>query len=282
ESTAGESIKSAGPSTPVVITGLKALPDFGDEFFVQKTEKAAKEIASKTSTARKSEGSSSATTSSELLRIISRSNQLTEFNIVVKADVQGSLTSVIDSLKTLGTDEVAVRIVSSGVGVINESDVHTAATSNAIIYGFHVTMPTNVKRLALRDQVSIRLYTVIYELIDDVKNELQQRLAPEVVVEEAGELTVKGVFKITKTEVICGGEVTKGRLVVPSLARLYRGDQLLAEDLEVINLKRGPQEVKEVLQGEMCGLSFKSATRVEVQENDRLELYSRETKTRTL
>jgi translation initiation factor IF-2 len=282
ESTAGDAIKNAGPSTPVVITGLKALPEFGDEFFVHKTEKAAKEAAAKMASSRKADSSSSATTGSELLRIITQSNKLTELNIVVKADVQGSLTSVVDSLKTLGTDEVAVRVVSSGIGVINESDIHTASTSNAIIYGFHVSLPTNVKRLALRDKVSIRLYTVIYELIDDVKKELEENLAPEIVEEKLGELTIKGIFKITKTEVICGGEVIRGRLAIPSLARLYRGDKLLAEDLEVTNLKRGPQDVKEVLEGEMCGLSFRSESRVEVQENDRLELYTRETKTRTL
>jgi translation initiation factor IF-2 len=123
---------------------------------------------------------------------------------------------------------------------------------------------------------------VIYELIDDVKQELEKLLSPEVTEEEHGELTIKGIFKITKNEVICGGEVTKGRLVMPSLARVYRGKELIAEDLEVINLKRGPQDVKEVLEGEMCGLSFRSEKRVEVQLEDRIEVYTRETKTRTL
>ncbi len=138
--------------------------------------------------------------------------------------------------------------MSTGVGVINENDIHTAATSGAIIYGFHVELPTNIKRLAGRDQVSIRIYKVIYELIDDVKNELESRLSPEIIEENIGELTVKGIFKITKTEVICGGEVTSGKLTVPALARIYRGKDLLADELEVTNLKRGPQEVKEVLE----------------------------------
>ncbi|MBX4199590.1 translation initiation factor IF-2 [Candidatus Saccharibacteria bacterium] len=281
ESTEGKVLKEAGPSTPVIITGLKALPEFGDEFAVVKSEKEAKEQSKKMGASRKT-GSSSTTSSSELLRIISRSNQLTELNILVKADVQGSLTSVIDSLKSLDNEEVAVRIVSSGIGIINESDVHTAATSNAIIYGFHVSMPTNIKRLALRDKVSVRLYTVIYELIDDVKNELETLLTPEIVVEELGELTVKGIFKITKSEVICGGEVTKGTLKIPSLARVYRGKEKIADELEVVKLQRGPQDVKEVQQGEMCGLSFRSDKRVEVQEGDRLELFTRESKIRSL
>jgi translation initiation factor IF-2 len=282
ESTDGTTLTEAKPSTPVVITGLKALPDFGDEFFVKESEKVAKGESSVTAADRRTGSSNTATTGSELLKKMNRASQLSEFNIVVKADVQGSLTSVIDSLKTLGTEEVAVRIVSSGIGIINESDIHTASTSNAIIYGFHVTMPTNIKRLALRDKIPVRLYTVIYELIDDVKVELEQRLQPEELIEELGELTIKGIFKIAKNEVICGGQVTKGRLAIPALARVYRGKELIAEELPITNLKRGPQEVKEVLEGEMCGLSLSSEKRVEVQLEDRIELYRREVKARSL
>jgi translation initiation factor IF-2 len=281
ETTAGEPIKSAGPSTPVKITGLKGLPDFADEFEVVKDEKEARGRATAIASARRSD-SSTATTSSELLRIINRSNKLTEFNIIVKADVQGSLTSVIDSLKALDTSEVAVRVVGSGVGVISENDLHTAVSTGAIIYGFHVGLPASIKRLAARDDVAVRLYTVIYELIDDVKKELEARLAPEVIEDELGTLIVRGVFKITRSEVICGGEVTKGTLKIPALARILRDKEVIADNLEVINLKHGPQDVKEVPTGEMCGLSFHSVSRVEVQEGDRIELFTRQTKTRTL
>lgn len=282
QTTDNKEIKEAGPSTPVVISGLKGLPDFGQEFVAVDNEKIAREN-SKANADDQSSGSVTSTTSgSELLKIISRSEKLQELNIVIKADVQGSLTSVVDSLKTLDTDEVAVRIVSSGVGVISENDIHTAATAGAIIYGFHVELPVHVKRLAARDKVPVRIYSVIYELIDDVKKEMETLLAPEIVEEELGELSVKGVFKITKAEVICGGEVTKGKLAVPSLARLRRGKELIADNLEVEHLQRGPQEVKEVLQGEMCGLSFKSDKRVEVQEGDKIQLFTRQTKTRTL
>ena len=267
---------------PVIMTGFKALPDFGDEFDVVKTEKEARDRAAEATQAKREGGASAATSSSELLRIISRTNKLTELNIIVKADVQGSLTSVIDSLKSLDNEEVAVRVVSSGVGVVSESDIHTAASTGSIIYGFHISLPNHVKQLASRDKVSVRLYTVIYELIDDVKKELESRLAPEVIEQELGTLLVKGIFKISKTEVICGGEVTKGSLRSPALCRVRRDDKLVAEDLEVTKLQRGPTEVNEVPEGEMCGLSFKSETRVEVLENDRIDLYSRETKTRTL
>lgn len=278
----GKQIKEAGPSTPVIITGVKSLPDFGDEFEVAADEKTAKERARQTGASRKTSGSGTASTGSELLKIINRSQKLTEFNVVVKADVQGSLTSVISSLKTLDTDEVAVRVVSSGVGVINENDIHTAHAAGAVIYGFNVSLPAQLKRLAGRDKVPVRLFTVIYELIDDVRNEMGTMLAPEIIEEELGELSVKGVFKITKTEVICGGEVVKGKLTLPALARLLREKEVIADELEVINLKKGPQEVKEVPQGEMCGLSFRSIKRVEVQEGDRIQLFSRQTRTRTL
>jgi translation initiation factor IF-2 len=267
---------------PVIITGLKNLPEFGDEFDVVESEKIGRFKSSEVARARRAGASGSATSSNELLRMINRTNKLSSFNVIVKADVQGSLTSVIDSLKTLDNEEVAVSIVSSGVGVVNESDVHTAATSGAIIYGFHISLPTHVKRLASRDKVPVRLYTIIYELIDDVKKELESMLAPEIVEEELGTLQVKGIFKISKTEVICGGQVTKGKLAVPSLARVLRGKELVADNLEVTKLQRGPTEVSEVPEGEMCGLSFRSEKRVEVLVDDRIELFSRQTKVRSL
>ncbi|HEY8999399.1 MAG TPA: translation initiation factor IF-2 [Candidatus Saccharimonadales bacterium] len=281
ESTDGKPIKSAAPSTPIVIAGFKALPEFGDEFVVVKDEKAARAKTEKTASERHTNNSNGGMSGSDLLRMISRTKQMQELNIIVKADVQGSLTSVIDSLKSLDTDEVAVRIVSAGVGTLTENDMHLAATSGAVVYGFNVVAPADIKRLASRDKVSIRLYKVIYELIDDVKIELSKLLAPEVVETEHGRLVVRAVFKTTKTDVICGGEVTKGKLVVPSLARVMRGDEQLAE-VEVTNLKRGPQDAKEVLEGEMCGLSFRSNGKIELQEGDRLEVFTRAVVSRTL
>ena len=202
-------------------------------------------------------------------------------NIIVKADVQGSLTSVIDSLKALDTEEVAVRVVGSGVGNVNDNDVHLAHTSNAIIYGFNISVPSSIKQIASRDRVSVRLYSVIYELIDDTKAEMSKLLAPEIVETEQGTLVVRGIFKTTKTEVICGGEVTKGKLTCPALARVKRGKEQLAE-VEITNLKRGPQDAKEVFEGEMCGLSFKSNSRVDIEEGDKIQVFVRETIARSL
>lgn len=280
ESTDGKAIKSAGPSTPVVITGFKTLPEFGDIFTVVSDEKIARSQSIASAEANKSAGSMDIS-STELIRMINRSNELNELNIIIKADVQGSLTSVIDSLKSLDTEEVAVRVVGAGVGPINENDAHLAATSDAIVYGFHVEMSSGTKQLAARDKTIVRLYKVIYELIDDVKAELEKLLAPEVIETEQGRLVVRGIFKTTKTEIICGGEVTKGKLAAPATARIIRDKEVLAE-VKVTGLKRGPQEAKEVFEGEMCGISLTTISRVDIQEGDRVELFTRETVARTL
>lgn len=281
EDSYGNPIQKATPSTPVTITGFKSLPEFGDEFEVADNEKTARKLAEQVGITRKNKGGSQDITGGELIRLINRSNQLQELNIILKADVQGSLTSVSDSLKALDTDEVATRIVQSGAGIINESDVHLAQTSGAIIYGFHVDAPANIKRLASRDNVQIRLFRVIYELIDDVREELSKLLAPEVVETETGRLVVRGIFKTTKSEIICGGEVTKGKLVAPSLARVMRDSEQIAE-VEVTNLKRGPQDTKEVFESEMCGMNLATTSRLELQEGDRIEVFTRETVARSL
>lgn len=281
EGTDGKPLKAATPSMPVVITGLKSLPEFGDSFEVATSEKQARQLATSEAGSRSASGGHLQISGSELIRLINRSNKLQELNIIIKADVQGSLTSVIDSLKTLDNEEVAIRIVGSGVGAVSENDIRLASSANAIIYGFHIDFPAGVKQLAARDKVSVRLFKIIYELLDDAKEELGKLLAPEVIETELGTLIVRGIFKTSKTEVICGGEVTKGKLKVPALARIIRDKEQLAE-VEVTSLKRGPQDAKEVLAGEMCGLSFTSTSRVDIQEGDRIEFFTRELKERSL
>ena len=275
ETTDGKPLKSAKPSTPVAITGFKTLPEFGDEFIVVKDEKTARAQSSGAADEKQAIGGRSGIGSSELIRLINRDNKLEELNIIVKADVQGSLTSVIDSLKAMDTEEVSVRVVSAGVGAISENDLHLAQSSNAIVYGFNVTLPTSSKQKAGRDKVIVRLYTVIYELIDDVKLELSKLLRPEIVETELGRLVVKGVFNTTKSSIICGGEVTKGKLTSPALARISRDDEELGE-VQVTGLKRGPAEAKEVVKGEMCGMSLATTKRIELQEGDRIELFTRQ------
>jgi translation initiation factor IF-2 len=281
ESTDGKTITEAKPSTPVVITGFKTLPEFGDEFNVYKSEKEARNAAEQTASSKHSAAGRLDMNSTELIRLINRNNKVNELNMIIKADVQGSLTSVIDSLKAMDTEEVAVRVVGSGVGAINENDIHMSQTSQAIIYGFNVALPTNIKQLASRDKVQVRLYKVIYELIDDVKLELTKLLPPEIKETPIGRLVVRGIFNTTKTAVICGGEVTKGKVTFPSLARVMRGDTELAE-VQVVNVKRGPVEAKEVFEGEMCGLSLATTSRLDLEDGDHIELFTRETVERSL
>lgn len=282
ESTTHGLLETAPPSTPVVIIGFKALPEFGESFSTVSSEKEARNLAESYHRSHAEQTMRSNMSSKELIRLINKKTNLQELNIVVKADVQGSLTSVVDTLKTLDTDEVAIRIVGSSVGSITENDVRMAASSNAIIYGFHVVMPQNVKQLTARDKVRVRLYKVIYELIDDAKNEMSALLAPEEIVTEKGRLIVRGVFKTSKTELICGGEVTKGQLVMPGFVTIFRGDEQLAADLEVTNLKHGPTDTKVVNEGEMCGISIATNSRLDLQDGDRIELLTKETRERSL
>jgi translation initiation factor IF-2 len=281
ESTEGKPLLEATPSTPVVMTGFKVLPEFGEEFSVAKTEKEARNAAESYALDRTKISKTYGVTSSELLHMINRSNETNELNVVIKADTQGSLTSVVDSLKTLETEEVLVRVVGSGIGPITENDLHMAHSSNAVVYGFNVTMQSNVKQLASRQKTIVRLFDVIYELLDDVRKDLTGLLKPQVVETELGRLIVRAIFNTTKSEVICGGEVTKGKLTLPAQAVVMRGDDKLAE-VEVVNLKRGPTDVKEVAEGEMCGVSLKTNQRLELKEGDHLEFFRRETVARLL
>lgn len=281
ETTDGKPLKLATPSMPVLISGFKTLPEFGDEFVTVKNEKAARaQVAESTADSQVSSNRMNIG-SNELIRLINRDNKLQELNIIIKADVQGSLTSVIDSLKALDTDEVSVRVVGSGVGPVSENDLHLAHSSHAIIYGFNVSLPSSGRQQAGRDKVSVRLYKVIYELIDDVKQELTKLLSPEIVETELGRLVVKGIFNTTKTAIICGGEVTKGKLIAPALARVMHDDKEIAE-VSVTGLKRGPAEAKEVFEGEMCGMSLATTKKVELQVGDKIELFTREAVQRQL
>ncbi len=277
----GKAITSAGASMPVAISGFKTLPEFGDPFIVVSTEKEARAKAQKVASERANSGNRSDMSSSELLRIMSRSDQLQELPVMIKADVQGSLTSVVDSIKSVDNDEVAVSIVGSGVGVISENDIHMAHSSGAIIYGFNITVAPNIRRLANRDQVPIRLYNVIYELIDDVRAELSKLLLPETIEKEIGELDVKGVFKTTKTEVIAGGEVMSGTIKSPALARVFRGKTQVGE-AELVGLKRGPNDARDLATSELGGISLRTTNRLQLELGDRIQFYTRETVERTL
>ena len=272
----GDTIKQAGPSTPVTITGFKELPQFGDTFEVVKNEKAARQLAEKNRIEREKAAASSNVTGADLLKMMTQKQESQVFNVIVKADVQGSLTSVMDSLKLLETNgAVDLRVIGNGVGSISENDVRLAANDGTIIYGFNVDLPPAVKRLAARDHIEIRIYNVIYELLDDARETMEQLLAPEVVETQIGTLKIKGVFRTTKDEIIAGGEVTSGKISANLLVRATRGDDIVGE-MEVTKVQRQQQEAKDVIEGEMCGLSLKTTKKILLEEGDKLEFFTRE------
>ncbi len=275
----GQSIKEAYPSTPVKIVGLKILPDFGDEFMLVKNEKEAKKIINE---AVSKDIISQSINSTELIRRIDQNNSLKKINILIKADVKGSLTSVIDSLKSLETDEVALSIVGSSIGSVNENDLYLAKTTGSIIYGFNINIGNNILHQAQRDHIEIKNYKIIYELIDDVKIRLSSLLNPEIIEKSVGELQIKAIFSTTKNEIICGGVVLSGKINLNSLLRVRRGKDLILES-KLNNLKRGQINVKEVLEGELCGLSIDiSNQKVEILVDDRVEFYDQDVVERSL
>ncbi|MDB5184126.1 MAG: translation initiation factor nonfunctional [Candidatus Saccharibacteria bacterium] len=278
----GKAMKSAGPSTPVTVTGFKELPQFGDEFKIVKTEKEARLATEKAGIERSKAAASTNVTGADMLKMISQKHESQELKVIVKADVQGSLTSVIDSLRLVDTGgEVTLRIIGSGVGNISENDIRLAADESTIIYGFNVELPPAVKRLAARDKVQVRLYKVIYELLDDARHSMELLLAPEVVETEIGKLTIKGVFRTLKDTVIAGGEVTSGKVMPGLLVRVKHGNEQIAE-VEVTHVQREQVEAKEVFEGDMCGLSLKTGKKLLIEEGDKLEFFTRELVTRTL
>ncbi len=278
----GDVLKEAGPSMPVTVTGFKELPQFGDTFLIVKNEKEARQQVAQARIDSERNAASTNVTGADLLKMMSQKHESQDFNVIVKADVQGSLTSVLDSLRLVDTGgEVTLRVVGSGVGNISENDIRLAADSDTVVYGFNVDLPPAVKRLAVRDKAQVRLYKVIYELLDDARASMESMLAPEVVETEIGTLTVKGVFRTMKEEVIAGGEVTSGKAMADVLARVKRGDEQVAE-VEVSKVQRQQVEAKEVFEGEMCGLSLKTSKKLLLEEGDTLEFFTRELVKRTL
>lgn len=279
----GENLKKAGPSTPVTVTGFKELPQFGDIFKIVKNEKTARTLSQQAKIEADKNAATTNVTGADLLKMMNQKHDAEDFNIVIKADVQGSLTSVSDSLRLIETGgEVNLHVVKSGIGNISENDVRLAAAGeNTIIYGFNVELTPAIKKIATRDRVEVRIYKVIYELLDDARAEMEKLLAPEVVETEIGSLEVKGVFRTMKEEIIAGGEVKSGRIYAGLLARVIRKKEQIAE-VEVTSVQRQQQEAKDVVEGEMCGLSLKTQKKIQLEIGDKLEFFTREVVARKL
>ncbi|TWP08653.1 translation initiation factor IF-2 [TM7 phylum sp. oral taxon 350] len=274
----GDRIKKAGPSTPVTITGLKDLPQFGDSFVITKNERLARKMVTEAKIEHEKNAASTNVTGADLLKMMSHQDDVKDFDVVVKADVQGSLTSVVDSLKMInGDEEVNVRVIGTGVGNISENDIRLAMSGNTVVYGFNVELPPNVKRLAQRDRVEVRIFKVIYELIDDVKASMSNLLSPKIVDETVAELDVKGVFKTTKDEVIAGGEILSGKVVLADkpLVRFMRKKEVLGEG-ELINIQKQKHDVKELFESDICGFSVKVQNRINLEVGDKVQFFKRE------
>lgn len=272
----------ATPSTPVTITGFKELPNFGDRFVEVKDEKTARKMALLNAQNIANESASANVTSSDLLRMMNVADNSKTFNVIIKGDVLGSVTSVVDSLKMIDTKgEITLNIVSTGVGDINENDVYMAAGGNTVIYGFNVSVPINISKMAARDGVPIRTYRVIYELLDDAKHEMENLLDAEIIEEDKGEMKVLGVFRTEKTSIIAGGEVLKGDVKPGFLARLVHGKEYIGE-AEVTSVQKEKIDVKELTAGETGGLALKTTSKLTLEVGDRLKFFTRESRKRSL
>jgi len=272
----------ATPSTPVTVTGFKELPNFGDKFVEVKDEKTARKMALLNANASASDSASSNVTSTDLLRMMNTADNSKVFNVLIKGDVLGSVTSVVDSLKMIDTKgEVTLNIVATGVGDVTENDVYMATGENTVIYGFNVTVPTNIAKMAARDGVAIKCYKVIYELLDDAKHEMENLLDAEVVEEETGEMKVEGVFRTEKTSIIAGGEVLRGKVTAGMLARVMRNKEQIGE-VEVTSVQKERIDVPELVEKEIGGLALKTEHKINLQIGDRLKFFTREMRKKTL
>ena len=270
----GKLLNDAGPSTPVEITGLTAVPEAGDLFEAVADERLARELAEQRIAAAK-EKQFSAFQKVTLDNLFSQmaQNDMKELAIVVKADVQGSAEAVKQSLEKISNDEVRVRVIHAGVGAISKSDVDLADASNAIIIGFNVRPDNVAKEEAAATKVEMRMYRVIYDAINDVTDAMKGMLAPKFREVSLGELQVRQVYKISNVGTVAGCRVTSGKITRDSKVRVVRDGIVITED-EIASLKRFKDDAKEVAEGYECGVTL--AKFADVKEGDVYEAFKME------
>ena len=268
----GQKVSEAGPSTPVSVLGLNGAPTAGDTFNILADEKEAREIANKREQLLRIQGikTQKHMTLEEIGRRIAIGN-FKELNIIVKGDVDGSIEALSDSLIKLSTEEVRVNVIHKAVGAISESDVLLAAASDAIIIGFQVRPSTNARKLAEKESIEIRLYSVIYDAINEVKSGIEGMLAPEEKEEVTATAEVLETFKISKVGTIAGCIVREGKMTRNAKIRVIR-DGIVVYTGELGSLKRFKDDVKEVASGQDCGLNIEGYNDIKV--GDVVEAYS--------
>lgn len=267
----GHKIDVAGPSTPVLILGLNGAPQAGDGFNVMETDKEAKEIATKRTQLQREQGlrTQKHITLDEIGRRIAIGN-FQELNIIVKGDVDGSVEALSDALIKLSTEEIQVTIRHKAVGQISESDVLLAAASNAIIVGFQVRPSLAARKLAEKEEIDVRLYSIIYDAINEIKSAMEGMLSPEVKEEITGTAEIRDVFKITKVGTVAGCYVREGKINRNSKIRVIR-DGIVIFTGELGSLKRFKDDVREVSSGYECGLNVHNFN--DIKEGDMIESY---------
>src|SRR6516225_9291503 len=276
----GQNQQEAGPSTPIEVLGLNGTPLAGDDFVVAENESRARDIADFRQRRRR-EATAAAGTRGTLEQMFSQiaAGAAKELPVVVKSDVQGSLEAIVGSLERLSTSEVSVRVLHSAVGGINESDVILAKASKAVIVGFNVRANPQARELARRDNIEIRYYSIIYDLIDDIRNTLSGLLAPTLRERLLGNASIREVFNITRVGKVAGCMVTEGTMRRGAKVRLLRDDVVIHEG-SLKTLKRFKDEVREVNQGYECGMAFENYQ--DIQTGDVIECFEVEEVARAL
>jgi translation initiation factor IF-2 len=275
ENDRGERVKEAGPSVPVEVLGLNGTPEAGDVLNVTSTEAQAREIAEYRAQVAKDKraAAGAATTLDQLMQKAKDDQNVAELPILVKADVQGSAEAIVQAMEKIGNDEVRVRVLHYGVGAITETDVGLAEASGAPIMGFNVRANASARNTANQKGVEIRYYSVIYDLVDDVKAAASGLLSAEVRERFIGYAKIKEVFKVTGVGKVAGCLVTEGVARRSAGVRLLRDDVVIHEGT-LKTLKRFKDEVAEVQSGQECGMAFENYD--DIRPDDVIEIFERE------
>lgn len=267
----GKIVKSVGPATPVAVLGLGGAPTAGDKFKIYTDEKEAKQIATKRDQLQREQTirTQKHLTLDEIGRRIALGD-FQELNIILKGDVDGSVEALTDSLQKLSTEEIVVNIIHKGVGQITESDVLLAAASDAIVIGFNVRPASGAREIADKEEVEIRMYSIIYAAIEEIKDAMEGMLSPDVIEKVLGNVEIRETFKISKIGVIAGCMVQSGKITRNGLIRIIR-DGVVVHQGVLESLRRFKDDVKEVTKGYECGLNIKGYN--EIQAGDIIEVY---------
>jgi len=267
----GKRVNRAGPSTPVEIVGLNGVPNAGDEFISVASDKDAKQIAGhRMQKQRAKELAKKSRANLEKMFENLGTAAIKELKLIVKADVQGSIEALNDSLKDLAKEEVDVKIVHSGTGTINDSDISLAAVSDAIIIGFNVRPTPQIRTLAKEEHVDMRFYDIIYDVINDIKSALDGMMPSTFHENIIGQADVKDIFVIPKMGTIAGCQISEGKVVRGKNIRLLR-DGIIKRDTQISSLRRFKDDVKEVDQGFECGIGLEKFNDIKV--GDVIECY---------